>query len=308
MHPSTHRDGRHPVRARHVLLAVVITGIWGLNFSVIKLGLRTVDPFVLAGIRFALCALPAIVFVKKPDTPWRFIVGYGLIFGIGLWGVVNLGIKAGLSAGIASLVLQLSAFFTMLLGAVVFGESLSRYQYLGIAVALSGLACIVFVSDGSVTAMGVALVIAGAVSWSVANVIVKKSATSEMFAFVVWSSVFSPIPLFGLSLVVNGSAAFAATWEQLDLAAVGSILFQVYPVTIFGYWAWNSLLRRYPMATVAPFSLLVPVFGILGSVLIFDETISGVKALSIPLIVLGLAVGMLGKRSRHTDISMKEAS
>lgn len=97
----------------HVVLAVLITAIWGVNFSVIKLGLATVDPLILAGIRFSLCALPAIFFIRKPDVAWRYIIGYGLVFGIGLWGVVNLGIKAGLSAGIASLVLQFSAFFTM---------------------------------------------------------------------------------------------------------------------------------------------------------------------------------------------------
>ena len=86
----------------HVVLAVLITAIWGVNFSVIKLGLATVDPFILAGIRFSLCALPAIFFIRKPNVPWRYIIGYGLVFGIGLWGIVNLGIKAGLSAGIAS--------------------------------------------------------------------------------------------------------------------------------------------------------------------------------------------------------------
>ncbi|KAE9771211.1 EamA family transporter, partial [Escherichia coli] len=97
----------------HLLLAVLITAIWGVNFSVIKLGLHSVDPFILAGIRFTLCALPALFFIKKPDVPWRYLISYGLVFGVGLWGMVNLGIKAGLSAGIASLVLQFSAFFTL---------------------------------------------------------------------------------------------------------------------------------------------------------------------------------------------------
>ncbi len=93
------------------LIALLITAIWGVNFSIIKLGLITADPLILAGIRFTLCALPAVFFIKKPDTSWRYIIGYGLLFGIGLWGIVNLGIKAGVSAGIASLVLQFGAFF-----------------------------------------------------------------------------------------------------------------------------------------------------------------------------------------------------
>lgn len=280
----------------HVVLAVLITAIWGVNFSVIKLGLATVDPLILAGIRFSLCALPAIFFVRKPDVPWRYIIGYGLVFGIGLWGVVNLGIKAGLSAGIASLVLQFSAFFTILLGGWVFKEALTRFQVLGMLIALAGLLCIIKISDGSVSLTGVLLVLVGAASWSVANIINKKASTKDVFGFLVWSSAFAPIPLFALDYAVNGSAGYTAFVSQVNTTAVLSILFQVYPNTLFAYWIWNSLLKTYPVSTVAPLSLLVPIFGMLGSVVVFNESVPVSKVLAVVLIVLGLAVGLYGQR------------
>lgn len=284
------------MKAHHLLLAILITAIWGVNFSVIKMGLTAVDPFILAGIRFTLCALPAIFFIAKPDVQWRYIVGYGLVFGIGLWGVVNLGIKTGLSAGIASLVLQFSAFFTILLGSWVFKETVTRYQLAGIVIALGGLLSIIFIVDGSVTAAGLALVLLGAVAWSVANVINKKAQTKQVFAFLVWSSAFSPIPLFALDYAVNGSSGYSELVNQLDYRAVLSILFQVYPNTLFGYWIWNSLLKQYPVSTVAPLSLLVPIFGMLGSMLIFNESLSLIKIVAVILIVSGLAVGLYGQR------------
>ncbi|KPW49264.1 hypothetical protein ALO82_200064 [Pseudomonas syringae pv. broussonetiae] len=280
----------------HVVLAVLITAIWGVNFSVIKLGLATVDPLILAGIRFSLCALPAIFFIRKPDVPWRYIIGYGLVFGIGLWGVVNLGIKAGLSAGIASLVLQFSAFFTILLGGWVFKEALTRFQVLGMLIALAGLLCIIKISDGSVSLTGVLLVLVGAASWSVANIINKKASTKDVFGFLVWSSAFAPIPLFALDYAVNGSAGYTAVVSQVNTTAVLSILFQVYPNTLFAYWIWNSLLKTYPVSTVAPLSLLVPIFGMLGSVVVFNESVPVSKVLAVVLIVLGLAVGLYGQR------------
>lgn len=282
----------------HLLLAILITAIWGINFSVIKIGLSSVDPFILAGIRFTLCALPALFFIKKPDVPWRYIIGYGLVFGIGLWGLVNLGIKAGLSAGIASLLLQFSAFFTILLGSVVFKESLTRYQIAGFALACTGLLSIVFITDGSVTFSGTLLVLAGAIAWSIANIIIKRSATKQIFAFLVWSSAFSPLPLFLLDWLVNGSNGYTALISHVDYRAVLSILFQVYPNTLFGYWVWNSLLKQYPISTVAPLSLLVPVFGILGSMAIFGEAISSLKILALLLIISGLVVGLYGYRLR----------
>lgn len=284
------------MKVHHLLLAILITAIWGVNFSVIKLGLTAVDPFILAGIRFTLCALPAIFFIRKPDVQWRYIIGYGLVFGIGLWGIVNLGIKSGLSAGIASLVLQFSAFFTILLGSWVFKETVTRYQLAGIVIALGGLLSIIFIVDGSVTATGLVLVLFGAVAWSVANVINKKAKTKQVFAFLVWSSAFSPIPLFLLDYAVNGTAGYSALVNQLDYRAVLSILFQVYPNTLFGYWIWNSLLKQYPVSTVAPLSLLVPIFGMLGSVVIFNETLSLIKIVAVTLIVAGLAVGLYGQR------------
>ncbi|WP_295514986.1 EamA family transporter [uncultured Pseudomonas sp.] len=280
----------------HVVLAVLITAIWGVNFSVIKLGLATVDPFILAGIRFSLCALPAIFFIRKPDVPWRYIICYGLVFGIGLWGVVNLGIKAGLSAGIASLVLQFSAFFTILLGGWVFKEALTRFQVLGMLIALAGLLCIIKISDGSVSLSGVVLVLVGAASWSVANLINKKASTKDVFGFLVWSSAFAPIPLFILDYVVNGSTGYTAFVSQVNTTAVLSILFQVYPNTLFAYWIWNSLLKTYPVSTVAPLSLLVPIFGMLSSVVVFNESVPVSKVLAVVLIVIGLAVGLYGQR------------
>lgn len=287
------------MKLHHLLLAVLITAVWGVNFSVIKLGLHSVDPFILAGIRFTLCAIPAMLFIKKPNVPWRYLIGYGLVFGIGLWGLVNLGIKTGLSAGIASLLLQFSAFFTLFSGSWVFKERLSRYQIAGFSFSCAGLLSIFFITDGSVTLSGLLLVLMGAIAWSIANIIIKKADTKQVFAFLVWSSAFSPVPLFLLDGWVNGTSGYSSLFSHIDARAVISILFQVYPNTLFGYWIWNSLLKQYPVSTVAPLSLLVPVFGILGSTVIFGENIPPMKIVALFLILIGLVLGLYGQRLKR---------
>jgi O-acetylserine/cysteine efflux transporter len=210
--------------------------------------------------------------------------------------VVNLGIKEGLSAGIASLVLQFSALLTILLGGVVFKDRITAYQWGGIGLALLGLLCVLFISNGTVTALGVVLVLCGAASWSAANVLMKLAKPQQVVSFLVWSSLFSPIPLALLALAVNGPSGFTDLPHQLDGKAIASILFQVYPNTIVGYSIWNWLLREYPIGTVAPLSLLVPVFGVAGSVLIFHDPVSALLVGSFVLIVAGLVVGLYGKR------------
>ncbi|MBD8492542.1 EamA family transporter [Pseudomonas syringae] len=284
------------MKMHHLLLAILITALWGLNFSIIKLGLATVDPFILAGLRFTLCALPAMLFIPRPDVPWRYLIGYGLVFGTGMWGAVNLAIQLGLSAGIASLVLQFSAFFTLLLGGWVFKERVTRYQLAGIIIALGGLLSIIFVADGSVTVPGLLLVLLGAFAWSITNIIIKKAGTTQVLAFLVWSCAFAPLPLFLLDYLVSGSQGYVMLVNHIDLTTVLSLLFQVYPNTLFAYWVWNSLLRLYPVSTVAPLSLLVPVFGMLGSMLMFGEQLSTTKVVAVMLILSGLATGLYGAR------------
>jgi len=277
-------------------IGVLITFIWGVNFSGIKLGLISLNPFVLTGLRFMLCAFPLVFFIKKPDVKMFYIISYGLIFGVGLWGMVTLGIYFGISAGVASLVLQMSVFFTIILGAIILNEKIDNSKKIGFIVSLLGLALIISVTDGSVTIGGIIFVLVGAISWSIANILVKHLGIKEMFSFIVWSSLFSPMPLFILAYYTAGSIVYIDFFKNLDSIAIFSILFQVYPTTLIGYWVWNSLLKKYPVSSVAPLSLLVPVFGLLGSYFIFNEEIGTLKVVACIFIVLGLLVNVFGKK------------
>ncbi len=278
------------------LLAVLVTFIWGVNFSVIKLGLIDLDPFILSGMRFLLCALPLVFFIKRPNVHIKWLISYGLLFGVGLWGIVSLGIYFGISAGMASLVLQISAFLTVILGAVLLNETIDISKKIAFAIALFGLLLIISVTDGSVTTLGLILVLIASVSLSFTNIIVKKAGTKNLFSFMVWSSLFSPIPLFILAYLTNGEIVFVNFFESLSNTAIFSIIFQVYPTTLLGYWIWNTLIHKYPVSTVAPISLLIPIFGIAGSHFIFDEEIGLIKTLASFLIIFALAINTFGKR------------
>ena len=277
---------------KHLSLAVLVTLVWGVNFPITKLGLRAIDPFVLTGIRFALAALPLVFFIKRPAVKFSYVVAYGIIFGLGMWGVINYGIQVGVSPGIASLIIQLSVFFTMGWGFLLFKEKIRGAQMIGAVLALIGLAGIISTQEGNHAVLGVMLIVLSALAWSIGNVIIKKSGVKEIFSFMVWASLIPPIPLFLTAWLMHGSAAFEGLQASLDLTAVLSILFQVYLATHFAYWGWNSLLKLYPVSTVAPLSLLIPVFGIASSMLMLDERISTPNLISIGIIIAGLAVGL----------------
>ncbi len=281
---------------KHILLGILVTAIWGANFSVIRLGLADVDPFALACARFALSAFPLILLVPRPGTRLRYVAAYGALFGGGLWGLVNLGIHACVPAGLASLLLQLSAFFTIVLASLVLGERIGRQQWTGMAVAGAGLAVILFSSDAAGSAFGMVLILLAAFAWAVCNVIVKQARPADMFAFLVWACGFATLALVVLSLCAKGLAPFTSLASSLGPKSLFSIAFQAWVTTLFGYWVWNSLMKTYPVSQVAPLSLLVPVAGLLTSHLVYGETIGGAKLLAALCILSGIAIMFFGAR------------
>jgi O-acetylserine/cysteine efflux transporter len=277
---------------KHLILAVFVTAVWGINFPITKLGLARIDPLLLTAIRFALAALPWVFFVKRPNVAIRWLAAYGLIFGVAMWALINLGIAMGVPPGSASLLIQFSAFFTLGWGVLLFRERLMWPQLIGIVLAAIGLVGILTSSPGKTTTLGFTLVMISAVAWSVGNVIVKVSRVKEIFAFVVWASLFPPIPLFLLTWWLHGTTPFVVFASQVNAVAVFSLAFQVYAATHFCYWGWNFLLREYPTSKVAPLSLLIPVFGTVSSIFIVHQVPSVMDWISMSMILLALAVGM----------------
>ncbi|MBB5443069.1 MULTISPECIES: EamA family transporter [unclassified Paraburkholderia] len=291
---------------KHLTLALLVTFVWGINFPITKLGLDSMDPFVLTGVRFALAAIPLVFFIRRPSVHFGYVAAYGLIFGVGMWGAINYGIAAGVAPGIASLIIQLSAFFTMFWGALLFRETLRPAQWIGAFVVLLGLAGIFLAQKGAHQIFGIALIVLSAVSWSVGNVLIKKSGVKEIFSFMVWASLFPPIPLLLGTWLVEGAHPFVVTWQNINGIALFSLVFQVYLATHFSYWGWNSLMKLYPVSTVAPLSLMIPVFGIVTSMLLIGEQVHPVELVSIVVIIAGLAIGMY--RRGNAPVSVRTAS
>lgn len=193
----------------------------------IEAGLRDLDPFLLTGLRFTFTAFPLILFLRRPsDVSLAVLAAYGLLFGVGLWWVVNLAMALGLSPGLSSLVLQFSAFFTLILSAVILRERIGRIPIVGMVVAAAGLLLVIAFTDGHTTLVGVALVLLAALSWSACNLIVKRYKPADMIAFIVWSSVFSAPVLFLLTWLKYGNAPFNGLLTGLTLRASASVLFR----------------------------------------------------------------------------------
>jgi len=293
---------------KDMLLALCVVVAWGVNFVVIKLGLQGMPPFLLAGLRFSLVAFPAIFFVRRPPIPLRWLVVYGMTISFGQFAFLFLAIKLGRPAGLASLVLQAQAFFTLLLGALLLAEKLRWNHIVGIIIATLGMFMLATAGMEGQTSAGITLTtmmltLSAALSWGLGNItnkIIMRNRSVPIMSLVVWSALVPVIPFFACSLLFDGEAAIVNSLLHIGLQTVLALFYLAFVATIVGYAIWGNLLSRYETWRVAPLSLLVPVVGIVTAALVLDEHLSGQQMLGAAVIILGLLVnvfgGVLGQR------------
>lgn len=286
---------------RDQLIALIVTLIWGTNFVFIRYALDELPPFTFATLRFVLVALPLIFMLRKPQVPWRYLVGYGFFIGFGQFGLLFWVMQDNITPGLASLIIQIQVFFTIFLAALITKETIGQRQFFALAICLAGLLTIIAFTDGETTRIGVAVTLMAAAGWACGNQIVKQVGSVNILAFIAWSSLFSIPPLLLMALFLEGGNEIVSSIENASWKAWAVIFWQSVGNTLIGYGCWNLLLGRYSAAKVAPWALLVPVFGMGASAVMLGESMPWWKLLAMALIFSGLAINMSGGKSR--DIS-----
>ena len=207
------------MNARDSLLAALVATIWGFNFVVIDWGMHDVPPLLFAAIRFSLVLVPAVFFVRRPNAPWRTIAAVGAFMSLGQFGLLYVAMDAGLTPGLAALVLQAQVIFTVVIAAGVLRERPTLPQVIGVALGSLGLVVVAVGRGGHVTVTALALCLLAALSWGIGNVVSRSSGITGGLSLTVWSAAVVPVPLFALSLVIDGPSVVASaigsfSWQE----------------------------------------------------------------------------------------------
>ncbi|WP_441529264.1 EamA family transporter [Comamonas terrae] len=285
------------------LSALIVIVVWGLNFIAMKWGLETLSPLLLCALRFVAASLPFLLFVRPPgNLSWGLLAAYGLVQGVGQFGLLFTGMKLGMPAGMASVVLQTQAFITMLMAAAMLGEKPRRWQWLGLTIAIGGLIFIGAAHGDSATDMtlvGFVLTVGAAAMWAGSNLLTRLAARQgpyEPVPFIVWTSLFPIVPLLLLSIWVDGADSVQRQLQGMGLRELGVVAYLALLSTLLGYGLWTRLLQRYAASTVAPLSLLVPVVGLLSAMLILGERPNSMQWLGTLAVLAGMVINQFGGR------------
>jgi O-acetylserine/cysteine efflux transporter len=276
----------------HIAAALLVTVIWGLNFVFIRIGLQTFPPLLLAALRFAVAAVPAL-FLPRPAIGWPALIAIGATLFVGQFALLFTGMAHGMPPGLASIVAQVQVFLTILIGAVALRERPRRNQVAGAAAAFAGLALIALTVGGDVTVIGFTFSVASALSWAVGNILLRRAGRVDMFALVAWLSLVPPLPLLAMSLALEGPQAIGTAFSHVGWDGIVSVLYIAVLGTTFGYAVFGHLYKHYPVASVAPFTLAVPVFGMGSAAIVFGERFGPLRFAGMALILVGLAAVVL---------------
>ena len=283
---------RETLPLSHALLALAVVAVWGTNFVVINFALGHLPPVTLSALRFTLAALPGVFVCRRP-AGWGNLAAYGLLIGVGQFGALFVAMNGHISPGLASLVVQVQAFFTIGLAMSLSGERVKGFQVAALLVAAAGLGWLIAHSNAEVTPLGVGLTLVAAMGWAGGNIVARRAGQVNMVAYVVWSSLFAAPALFALALAIEGPAAMLAGFRAADAPTWAAVAWQALGNSLFGYAAWGWLLARHPAATISPLALMVPVFGMSASALVLHEPLQSWKLTAAALVLGGLAINTL---------------
>ncbi len=285
------------IRPRDLALALLVIVAWGVNFAVIKVGVADVPPFLLGALRFALAAFPALLFFRPPKVPLHLYLAYGMTISVGQFAFLFSAIHVGMPTGLASLVAQSQAFFTMFFAAIWLKEHWRANQLAGLVLAAAGLGLIGRAHGISMPLAGFLLTIAGAAMWACGNIVTRavgQYAPMNQLAFVVWASAVPPLPFLALSYLFEGPTVMTSALRNLSLQSLAAVAYLAWVATLLGYGIWTYLMSRYPANRVAPFSMLVPLVGLTTGWLVFGESLQPIHFAGGTLLMTGLLVNLFG--------------
>lgn len=281
----------------HIALAIMVAAIYGTAFVAIQLAIDEIPPIMATGYRYLLTVFPFIFFVRRPNVSWALLASYGIVQAVIMFATIFSAIKLGMPPGIASMVVQLQVFFTIGISFFVFGEMPTMRQAIGALTAMIGVAIIGVGLNSVAPILPFIMTIASAFAWGVANTLSKKANPNSMLGFVVWSALFAPVPLFALSMLIEGTQ-FGIPPIMPSALAIWSILYLAYPTTVLAFTAWVFLLQRHNAAAVTPFALLIPIFGMGSTAIVFGEQLSVTTLIGSTIVFAGLTIAVLQSKQR----------
>lgn len=280
---------------KHLMLIFLVIFSWGFSYVATKIGLLELPPFLFATLRFSVLIIPAL-FIPFPKTKLSGIILFSLFMCFAQFAFLFLGVKLGMPAGLASLVMQAQAFFTIIMGTLLLKEQIKIKAVIGLCIAVLGLIIIGSDTRTDMTMIGLIFTLLSALSWAIGNILIKKLQPVNTLSLTVWGTVLAIFPLALASLIFEGPNHIKTSLMNITISGILAIIYLGFVASLVAYGLWAKMLSHYPTNLIAPFSLLVPIIGMSSTAFFLNEHLSGTEILGAAVIMFGLIINIFGNK------------
>lgn len=270
-----------------VIIAILVAVIWGMGFIVAKAAMSHFSPILLMALRFTLTTFCLIWFFRPPPALYKNLFWIALVSAALQYSLTFNGVN-GIDASTAALLIQLEVPFGLILAWIILGDRISVKQTVGITVAFVGVVLIVGEPNLSNDLVYVFMVIGGAFTWAVGQIMIKRLGQIGGFLLITGVALFATPQLYIASFLLESDHI-----RQIQTASVNTWAAVVYLgliMTALGYGLWYRLLGLYTVNQVMPFLLLLPVTSVLGGIFFLDESLTAKIAIGGGLAVIGVGL------------------
>jgi O-acetylserine/cysteine efflux transporter len=279
---------------RDCFLATLVVCIWSSNFIAGKFALETAPPLFVTFLRFALTALVLVPFVKVPRAQFKPILFMTFTLGLLHFGLIMVALQK-LDASTSAIAIQCGVPFSLVLSAIFLHEKMKKQHLIGIIIAFVGVLVLVGEPNIFENPFSFFLLIIAAMSWAVSNLQSRSLKDINPFTLNAYFSLFFAPQILIVSLIYEESPFQSLV--NINPTFILSILYMVFMTTIVAYTLWYKLTGKYNISLVAPFNLLGPVFGVVISYFLLDETIGIMKIIGGAIIISGVSLLVINPKT-----------
>ncbi|MRG71745.1 EamA family transporter [Alphaproteobacteria bacterium HT1-32] len=272
----------------HLILILSINVIWGMMYVAGKLGVDQFEPLFFTGLRFALLTVCLLPFLRIVPGRMKRLLTFCLVMGVLHYTFIYYAIDHAENVGSIAILSKLSVPFSVILAIIFFGEHVGPWRVAGIGTAFMGVLVIGFDPVVFNNLDSVIMVLAAALMFSIAALIVKSLKDVNVFTINAWISAVSFGPLLGLSFLFEEgqiNSLVTADWFDWSMLVYSAVL-----VSIFGHGGVYYLLQRYPVSLITPWLLLVPIIGVAGGILFLGDEMTWRLGIGGILTISGIAI------------------
>lgn len=267
--------------------------IWGSTYLVIRIGVESWPPLLMAGLRFVIPALLLLPLLRLRGAPWPtrrqwlYSGALGvLLLSIGN-GAVTMAEDLGVASGVAALAIATVPLFTLLFG-LLWGQRPRALEWTGIALGLLGIALLNLGDNLQASPLGAALLLSAAASWAFGSMWSKQLDLPQGFMLVACQMLGGGVVLL---------AASALTGERLEqapsLAGWGALLYLIVFGSLIAFSAYLYLLKTVRPAAATSYAYVNPVVAVLLGIVFAGEQINAAEWLAMAVILAAvLLIGL----------------